>query len=152
MTIGSILLGLALLIVVALFIARPLLTAKPVSSSAANGRRQLEQQKESLLIEIRSLDFDHDTGKIPDDVYEVQRTQLMSEAAAVLKELDELAVESDDDLQRQIEAAVARRRHHPAQASNGQGSYCHNCGKHLDPGDKFCTRCGQAVRAVQPTI
>jgi len=152
MTIGSILLGLALLVVVVLFVARPLLTFQPESKSAVNRRRKLEEQKQTLLAEIHSLDFDHDTGKIPDDVYELQRAHLMSEAAAVLKSLDEMSIESDEDLRRQIEAAVALRRHKTVQASNGQGSYCHNCGKYLDPGDKFCTHCGQAVRAVQPTV
>ena len=112
----------------------------------------MEQQKEALLAEIRGLDFDHDTGKIPTDVYEQQRAQLMSEAAVVLQALDELNSDSDEAMYNQIEAAVAQRRHQHAPASNGQGSYCPNCGNHLDLGDKFCTKCGQAVRAVQPTI
>ena len=152
MTIGSILLGLALLLVVVLFVARPLLTAEPAASASTNSRRQLEQQKESLLAEIRGLDFDHDTGKIPTDVYDQQRAQLMSEAAIVLQALDEMSADSDEALQKQIEVAVARRRHQHAPASNGQGSYCTNCGQYLDLDDKFCAKCGQAVRPVQPTI
>jgi hypothetical protein len=152
MTIGSIMLGIALLIVVVLFIARPLLAAEPATSSNTNGRRQLEQQKESLLAEIRSLDFDHETGKIPEDVYEFQRAQLVSETALILKRLDELSVDSDEAMRKDIEAAVAQRRRQTVQASNGQGGYCHNCGSHLDLGDKFCANCGQAVRAVQPTV
>ena len=152
MIIGSVMLGLALLIVVVLFLARPLLIVQPASSSSETWRRQLEQQKESLLTQIRGLDFDHDTGKIPTDVYELQRAQLMSQAAAVLQSLDEMDAGSEEQLRQQIEAAVAQRRHQAIPASNGQGSYCSNCGLHLDLGDKFCARCGQAVRTVQPTF
>jgi len=152
MTIGSILLGLALLVVVILYLARPLLMSEPTTTSSVNSRRQLEQQKESLLVEIKELDFDHETGKIPTDVYEQHRAQLMSEAAVVLKALDELTVDSDEALRKQIEATVAQRRHQHVPAPNGQGGYCHNCGWHIDQGDKFCAKCGQAVRAVQPTI
>jgi hypothetical protein len=154
MTIGSILLGLALLVVVVLYVGRPLLKAQPAASSAANGRRQLEQQKESLLAEIRELDFDHETVKIPTDFYEQQRAQLLAEAAVVLQALDEMAVGVEEQVHKQIEAAVAQRRHHqqPAPASNSQGRYCTSCGRPLDHGDKFCAGCGQPVRAVQPSI
>ncbi|NCF64621.1 MAG: zinc-ribbon domain-containing protein [Chloroflexi bacterium] len=152
MTIGSILLGLALLIVVALFLAKPLLTAKPQSTHSLDRRRQLEQRKQALLAEIQAVDFDHETGKIPTDVYELQRTQLMHEAAEVLREMDELPASTDDAISAQIEAAVLERRHHHAQSSNGQAGFCTQCGQGLDLNDKFCARCGQAVRVAQPTI
>ncbi len=162
MTIGSIMLGVALLLVVVLYVARPLLTAEPAPISSADNLRQLEQQKEALLIEIKGLDFDHETGKIPPDVYEQQRAQLLSEAAAVLMAMDELGVDSDEARRKQIEASIAQRRHQYAPASTGsaidssagtgQGGFCPNCGRHLDQGDKFCAKCGQAIRAVQPTI
>lgn len=150
MTIGSILLGLALLIVVGLVLARPLLTAVPQSTHSLDERRQLEQQKEAYLAEIRTLDFDHETGNIPPEVYELQRTQLMNEAAAVLREMDELPA-AEEDIQAQIEAAVLLRRHHHAQSSNGHAGFCTQCGQPLDAGDKFCARCGQPLRVAQPT-
>lgn len=155
MTAGSILLGIALLIIVILFVARPLLTPKPVESSRASERRRLEQQKEAILHEIRELDFDHETGKVPTDVYDGQRAHLMAQAAAILQTLDEIADESNEDLRRQIEAVIAQHRHQPTKpvaVSNGQGGFCTNCGRHLEQGDKFCAGCGQAVRAAQPTI
>lgn len=154
MAIGSLLLGLALLIVVALFVARPLLVPHTTADAKISSRRQLEQEKEALLTEIRELDFDYETGKIPSEVYEPQRNHLLAQAAAVLQELDEITEDSNEELRQQIEAAVARRRRQPQPvlAGNGQGSYCTNCGRHLDQGDKFCASCGQPVRAVQPTI
>jgi hypothetical protein len=153
MTIGSIFLGLALLIVVGLVLSRPLLTAAPQSNHSLDKRRHLELQKEAFLAEIHTLDFDHETGNIPTDVYELQRTQLMNEAAAVLRELDELPAAAEDDIQAQIEAAVLQRRHvHVPSGSNGQAGFCTQCGQPLDAGDKFCARCGQPLRVAQPTI
>ena len=150
MAIGSILLGLSLLIIVGLFLAWPLLSAKPLPRSSSDKRRQLEQEKESYLNEIHALDFDHETGKIPTDVYEQQRAQLLNGAAAVLKALDEMPA-ADGDVYSQIEAAVAERRHQHAMSSNGQAGYCTQCGQPLDLGDKFCARCGQPLHIAQPT-
>lgn len=150
MAIGSILLGLALLIVVGLFLARPLLIAKPQPTKHLTRRQQLEQEKEAYLSEIQALDFDYETGNIPTEVYEQQRAQLVQEAAAILKELDNLPAE-DGDVFAQIEAAVAERRHQHAISSNGQASFCTQCGHPLDAGDKFCSRCGQAQQVTQPT-
>jgi len=151
MTIGSILLGLALLVVVALLLSKPLLTAEPQSTQSLDKRRQLELEKEALLVEIQGVDFDHETGNIPTDVYELQRAQLMNEAAAVLREMDELPAVAEEDIQAQIESAVLQRRHHHVPSSNGQASFCTQCGQPLDAGDKFCARCGQPLRVVQPT-
>jgi NADH pyrophosphatase NudC (nudix superfamily) len=151
MTIGSILLGLALLIVVGLILSKPLLTAGPQSTQSLDKRRQLELRKEAFLAEIRRLDFDHETGNIPTDVYELQRTQLMNEAAVVLREMDELPAAAGEDIQAQIEAAVLQRRDHRAPSSNGQAGFCTQCGQPLDADDKFCARCGQPLRVAQPT-
>ncbi len=156
MTIGSILLGLALLIVVVLILARPLIlhgrqasTDKPLST-----RQQLLVRKESLLNQIRALDFDHDTKKIPEDVYTKQRGVLVAETADVLKQLDELGSENEA-VYAEIETAVAQLRqpnHQPVAATNGKAQFCNNCGQPVDPGDNFCTSCGQDMRKQQPVL
>ncbi len=151
MAVGSIFLGLALLVVVALFLARPLLLKHPLPKDKhAKERRQLEKDRDAYLDEIRALDFDHETGKIPTEVYQLQRDQLRMEAAAILKTLDELP-EIDGDVYAQIEAAVAKRRHQRVLSTNGQVSYCAGCGQPLDKGDKFCASCGRPIEVVAPT-
>ena len=50
MTIGSILLGLALLIVVGLILSKPLLTAGPQSTQSLDKRRQLELGRKRFLL------------------------------------------------------------------------------------------------------
>lgn len=157
MTTGSILLGLALLILIALFVARPFL-----QRPAGNERRRsssyqaLATRKEALLEQIRELDFDQETGKIANELYQLQRARLVSQAAALLQQLDDVVTPADPrlpaDVDEQIEAAVARLRTQPAPAataSNGSGGYCPQCGRPTDAGDKFCAACGHQLPTKQ---
>lgn len=120
MTFGSIFLGIALLLVVGLFVARPfLLPTKRQAENALSRREALEAQKEAVLTQIRELDFDHETGKIPEEEYDSLRRQYLAEATSLLKALDALRPEGDrvtatDD----IEAAIARLRQQPAAAED----------------------------------
>jgi len=144
MEIASILLGLALLIVVGLFVGKPFLT-DPTPRRQLTPRQQLFARKAMLLNDLRDLEFDHDTNKMPDDVYEFQRAALVKETAVVLKELDSPkdGKTVDDD----IEAAIARAKSGKPTGSkkketSGKNVFCANCGKPMDSDDKFCTTCG----------
>lgn len=111
MTTGSILLGVALLVAVGLFVARPFLRPATIRRTDFSSRQALEAQKEATLAQIRELDFDHETGKVPEEEYQTLRQKLLAEAASIFKELDALqpAVrrsEAADDM----EAAIARLR------------------------------------------
>ena len=153
MTVGSILLGLSLLVLAGLFVARPVLMPAPRPNQPTK-RQQLEAHKENLLEQIGSLDFDLETGKIAAEAYQEQRDGLMGQAAATLQELDELVQEVPADLDAQIEAAVARlRRPRPEQTLSqmppaaptvpaGVERFCSQCGKPRDRQDKFCAYCG----------
>ena len=91
MTIGSFFLGVALLLIVALFISRPLWqphTVPPVLELTP--RQALEVQKDVILDQIRALDFDLETGKIPAAIHEQQRPRLVAEASELLKQIDAL--------------------------------------------------------------
>lgn len=175
MTTGSILIGVALIILVGLFIAQPLLMPEERKQRRSRSQRQmLLVQKEALLEEVRALDFDFDTGKIPPEVYEPQRAELVAAAAAVLQELDNLgaptavstpapaptaadspapdAIEAAVARRRQapadeIEQAISRRRSQPATAvpTNGKTNFCPQCGRPVDASDKFCVACGHQL-------
>lgn len=116
---GSILLGVALLLVVLLVVARPFFVAHFWRQGALNERQALEAQKEVLVSQIRELDFDHETGKVPDDVYERQRASLMMQAASLLQQIDRLQSVTPsgngapNDVDREIEEAVRRLRRVP---------------------------------------
>ncbi len=179
MTIGSILLGLALLVLVVMYVARPLLATRKLRRPRrrrASSRQSLLAQKEALLAQIHELDFDFETGKVPEADYRQQREALMSQATAVLKQIDEVDGEIEagaaavreqvdaggtGDRDAEIEAAVARLREstpagapeiaekEPAQAGNGQAKFCSQCGQPTDPDDKFCAHCGHRLHEPQ---
>lgn len=154
MTVGSILLGLSLLVLAALFVARPVLRPAP-RPSQPNKRQVLEAHKENLLEQIRALDFDLETGKIADEAHQEQRNGLMNQAAATLQELDGLVNELPVSLDAEIELAVSRlRRSRPEHnqpptpspvaptVPAGVERFCSQCGKPRDRQDKFCAYCG----------
>ncbi|MCB8976871.1 MAG: zinc ribbon domain-containing protein [Ardenticatenaceae bacterium] len=180
MAIGSILVGVALLVLVGIFIARPFLRPqeRPV---ALTEQQQLLEEKEAILDQIQALDFDHETGKIPTEVHALQRERLMAEATAVLQELDaaggdptyvfaeaedmaspDVTPSLDVDTDIEIEAAIARMRQQRSQApvaaavaaatvSNGHARFCPQCGTPIDPGDRFCAHCGHNLTLTTST-
>ena len=167
MTIGSILLGVALAILVGLVLARPLLQASREEQKKLSRRQILLAEKEAILSQIRDLDFDHDTGKMPDEIHERQRAQLMNNAADILKELEQMAGKAPQpaapilngtmDADADIEAAITRMRQtkkaktapKPRSTSANGGGFCPQCGNAFDSGDKFCVSCGHKLRTKQ---
>jgi hypothetical protein len=143
MTTGSILLAIALFMVLLLYLLRPFLTPSPANEPIKPQQRLLAE-KERVLDQIRALDFDYTAGKIPDDIYQAQRSHLIHEAAHVLQQLDNQTA-APTDIEAAIETAVARLRQI---SSNGQGEFCPQCGRSTDPNDKFCAACGHQLVEV----
>lgn len=166
MSIGSILLGLALLALVGLFVSRPLLESQSSRRRRVTLRQSLLVQKEAILTQIRALDFDFETGKIPEEDYQQQRAAYLAEAVEIVKQLDELesaretaatptadavpaVSESADpsDIDAQIEAAIARQREEakpeppaPVQDAPPAAKPATNNGR-----AGYCPQCGKAV-------
>lgn len=174
MATGAILLGIALLVLTGLFIARPFL--RPMEEDGELTEYQLLQvEKEHLLDQIQMLDFDHDTGKLPTEVHQVQRERLMAQATAVLQAIDQASGDATaaplpaettpdaTDIDIEIEAAIARirrQRNQPAKtavaptsaaATNGHVRFCPQCGTPTDSGDKFCASCGHKLTLESST-
>ena len=151
MTTGSILLGAALLLLTALYVARPFLR-----TPSANERRSLHLEKlaakDAIVDEIRRLEFDHDTGKIPTELFSAERAKLVRQAAQILQELDASDLNSTDDVDDAIERAIAalretavvaapEKRGPPQHAVN----FCPQCGSSVQSDDKFCAYCGHKL-------
>jgi hypothetical protein len=167
MTIGSILLGIALAVLVGLILARPLLQATQKEQKRLSQKQLLLAEKEAILAQIRDLDFDHDTGKMPDEIHQHQRTQLMNSAAAILKEVEQLegsklqptaqTASDGQGVDDAIEAAVTQLRQakkqkpaaKPRPVSANGGGFCPQCGNPFDAGDKFCVSCGSKLPTKQ---
>ena len=172
MTFGSILIGLALAVIVGLALARPFMTPPSVNRPPSK-RRRLLVEKEEIMEQLSALDFDFDTGKIPKEMYQPQREQMLQKAEAVFKELDALkpnrrvtAVSSGApvvrDVDAEIEAAVVRQRQQSRTAvvkptavtqpaARQKGNFCSQCGAPADAEDKFCANCGHRLLASQLT-
>lgn len=122
MDIGSILLLLALLIPVALFIARPLIdrespTFTPEEDQQEHEYSTLLAERDRILTALEELDFDNALGKIPEGDYQPQRERLLIQGAEILRKLDGIdPALADPDMEQRIEAAIAERRMTTAQA------------------------------------
>jgi hypothetical protein len=146
MGIGTILIGLALLIVVVTLIALPLLDQRRPAIEPPSPREALEAEREATVRAIRELDFDYRTHKLSDDDYKTLRATQVQRGAEILRELDALNAQAldgepvsgaADGIDAEIEAQVAALRH--------GGVTCSSCGTVAKSGDRFCARCGTAL-------
>lgn len=116
MDIGSIFLLLALLVVIGLFIARPLLDREAIIITPEEDQKEHEistllAERDRILTALEELDFDNALGKIPSEDYTIQRARLVKQGAEVLRKLDEFNGDtSDAAIERRIEEAIAERR------------------------------------------
>ncbi len=173
LTIGSMLLGAALVLIVVLYLARPF--AMPEDEVRRVNRETIDGlllRKESILRDIRELDDDYEGAKVAPELYMARRPQMVKQAALIMKQLDDHGfIEVDDavpadvdaqieaavrrvrtpqQLDEQLEAAIQQARRKPAApaaapvvAANGESHYCPQCGRRVEPEDRFCPKCGQ---------
>jgi hypothetical protein len=125
MDIGSLFLLLALLLLVSIYIARPLLDREAVVISAERNHTEHEistllAERDRVLASLQELDFDYALGKISESDYPSQRTHLLQRGADILRQLDEYEVVTPDrEMEERIEAELAERRAAiPAQGSS----------------------------------
>ncbi|CUS03954.2 conserved protein of unknown function [Candidatus Promineifilum breve] len=171
LTLGSILLGGALVVIVVLYLARPF--ALPEDEAARVDRETIDGlllRKDALLRDIRELDEDYEAAKVAPEMYRAARPKMVKQAAILMKQLDEagyadtptVAVDAQS-VDAQIEAAVSRlrtpeqidaqieaairqtRQQPPAPATNGTTQYCPQCGRRVEPDERFCARCGRKL-------
>lgn len=109
MPIGSVLLILALVALVALIVARPFWESQRGSWTKGEETSSLLAERERILEALLELDFDHQLGKVPEEIFASQRADLVNKGAQVLKELDSQQAGADrapldpkDDLERLI--------------------------------------------------
>lgn len=172
MDIGSILLLLALIVVVGAFVASPLRSRQHRHTPDEENIEisELLAERERILDALAELDFDNEMGKVPDELYPLQREALVKRGAAVLKLLDErLPAASKPETveakaaERAEEAVAARRaaaaddpvealilarkvaKSPDAAKNDANGKFCPNCGAQIKPGDRFCPVCGQKL-------
>lgn len=150
MNIGAMLVGVALLVLVVAYVARPLFERRVSGSNGRavlnTSRAQLLARRDAIYALIRELDADHQTGKTNDEDYQAQRERYVAEGVSLLKQLDALPSENGRAvLEAEIEAAVlALRQAHPS--TNQPARFCTHCGHRTDPEHRFCGRCGAPLK------
>ncbi|MGC1374838.1 MAG: zinc ribbon domain-containing protein [Anaerolineales bacterium] len=171
---GSILLLLAVLLLAALFVARPFLENRRAAAVSAEEQQlsSLMAERDRLITTLQELDFDQTLGKIPADDYPTMRAELMQQAANVLRKLDTFQASQsapvDADAESRIEAVIAARRADAAARSPSSrlesddalegliasrkaarkeksAGFCPKCGKAVLRSDRFCPNCGQPI-------
>lgn len=142
MTPGSILLSLALFLAVLAYLTRPFFTSPQKESSSY--RFDLLAEKDALLTQIQTLDFEYETGKLPEAAYQQRRRELIERAALVLQRFETAVSHQDNTLDAKIEAAVAKLRGIEPEATQS----CPECASPVRDSDKFCAHCGHKLEKV----
>lgn len=131
MSVGSLLVGLALLVLLVPIVAAPLRR-----ESARVGRRAAapppasEDGLRSALVALRDLDFDYQTAKVSESDYAELRRSLVGRAAR--------AFESPSH-------AAAEKGSPAGPLPELQQVECQACGGRLRDGARFCSHCGHRV-------
>jgi len=170
---AALLTALAVLILVVIFLVQPLLGQRAGAPRRAAGNSSLEAELDRTIDTLRELDFDRALGKIPDDEYPARRQELVAQGADQLRRLDEARGTTggapggrEQALEREIaarrtpradrdatlEAEITARRSQPApNGAKRKAGLCPACGAPVQVGDKFCPRCGGALRHDKTT-
>jgi formylmethanofuran dehydrogenase subunit E len=87
----------------------------------------LEEKKSRLYAALTDLDFEKEAGKVSETDHQAARTDYLSQVAAVLARLDEVAA-----------TRMEKKKERKA-------ATCAECGEKLPPEAKFCMGCGKKV-------
>jgi NADH pyrophosphatase NudC (nudix superfamily) len=169
LTLGSILMGIALLVIVLFYLGRPFIF--PEDEDVRHDREEIDAllvRKATLLRQIRELDDDMEAAKVAPELYNHNRPQLVRQAALVMQQLDAhgyvdtpaapVPVDVDDQIEASvrklrtpqevdvaIEAAVKQARQKEVVPANGAVQFCPQCGRRVEPDERFCAGCGHKL-------
>jgi len=113
MALSSILLILALLVLVALFIARPFVQESSLNETEFAELSSLLAERERIIEALLELDFDQQLGKVPEEIYAAQRENLLREGGNILQKLEQeesLALSPAEGTEDELEAMIAAHR------------------------------------------
>ena len=152
MDLVAILICTAIAILAGFFILQPFTDFHPERVREVDQELSSKQaEHDRILALIEELEMDHAIGKILDEDYQMERSQLMRQGAENLKAMDVLRerafskMEQDErarSLDDELEAAVTQLR----QVKGRQGGqFCAHCGAKVLVGDRFCVACGEKL-------
>jgi len=162
MDLGAVFLLLAVLLLVALYVAQPLFRRAARLTEGEHRQSALLAEKDRLLTALQELDFDFSLGKVSAEEYPKQRAALLQAGADILRQIDQLtplqtvAAPAESPVEDRLEAAIAARRlataPEPARPSVSDEDLEERIAKRRsvrmasrDKVSGFCPRCGKPV-------
>jgi len=97
--------------------------------------RIAREDKARLVLALRELDFDYQTGKLSGEDYKSLRAKYEVRAIQTLKQIESMEGKWNE-LREEID-----RRLHEAIGAPATG-FCPHCGKQREGGHRFCAHCG----------
>ncbi len=148
----TILVALLLAALAIVYVAWPLL--RPTSQVVIDDDSPLAElihRKEIVLLSIKDLEFDRETGKLSDADFARMDQRLRQQAIALLRQIEQ-TMPNMTGLETELEAAIqGQRRVVDAVAANGakhEAPTCPHCQAAVGSNDKFCPQCGTALAKV----
>ena len=146
MELASMMLALALFLVVAAFVLRPILRPAEPEHETNPEAHFLQVRRARVLAALADLDFDHSTGKIDRADYESERSQLVADGVEVLKQLDDAGLTSPIIVEYLDTRPEGMDRIHPTDPTpDALEHLCPQCDAATGTNDKFCAKCGYAL-------
>jgi hypothetical protein len=130
-------------LVVVIFIVQPV--AKGIHASLDRSEDELtetEARKRVALLALRDVEYDFLAGKLDENDYRSLKGELTAEALAALEADEKARAETGDTASEEVEAEIRAIR-----MGLREGNACADCGFMNEPGSRFCSACGHALRA-----
>lgn len=128
---------------------------------------ELSLQRESIYAAIKDMELDFESGKISESDFQQGRLRFMQQAAGILKRMDALATDDEQQFDAQIEKLLSSteindkmrtdaRKNLKIQRASLQDNLteaspaCPKCGKSVYNDDEFCGHCGTSLSLECP--
>jgi len=149
----TVLIGLVLAALATWFVVLPLFDPQPQLIIDEDGPlADLLQRKETLLLSIKELEFDYQTGKLSSEDYQRLDQRARHQAIALLRQIEK-AIPDSANLEAELEAAIRRQRKAvEAVAPAESAPTCPRCATALRASDNFCPKCGLALTAAPVSV
>ncbi len=136
MNVGAVLVGLAFILVAGIALAYPFLKKRQNADVKTTlPKTSLPDRNQEVLLALRDLDFDFQTGKVTEPDYDRIRSDLIAQAATLTQAMDK-----NENLEDALEKKV--RTYRRSLATN---SRCPRCEDSLLPEANFCSKCGLEI-------
>ena len=152
------------------WVMRPLWLEPAGIDSTGLGRQQplaeLDHRRDGVYKAIKDLELDLASGKLSEADYNIQRSQLVADAADILRQIDQVSQSADEGLDARIDSLLSGFESNGARTNDAlreqirleirQGpterakTGCPQCGYLVEPDDAFCRKCGRQLQQQCP--